>query len=133
MVAIVEFGDQRRLLPPGDEALGDRVEAAYERYFAEQSQHWHGNTPSGELTDMVRSAGLEVLRDHVSVITREPPLDEAERRYVTSSMWRAIKQLAEHLDRDDLNALELLARDDNRPDGTVVVSRRIVLARRALG
>lgn len=131
VVAIVEFGDQRRLLPPGDEALGDRVEAAYERYFAEQSQHWHGNTPSGELSDMVRGAGLEVVRDQVSVITREPPLDEAERRYVTSSMWRAIRQLEGHLDQDDLDALELLARDDQRPDGTVVVSRRILLARRA--
>ncbi len=131
VVAIVEFGDQRRLLPPGDEALADRVEAAYERYFEEQSQRWHGTTPSGELSEMVRSAGLEVLRDHVSVITREPPLDEAERRYVTSSMWRAIKQLDGHLDRDDLDALEQLARDDERPDGMVVVSRRIVMARRA--
>lgn len=131
VVAIVEFGDQRRLLPPGDDELGDRVEAAYERYFAEQSQHWHGNTPSGELSDMVRDAGLDVVGDHVSVITHEPPLDEAQRRYVTSSMWRAIKQLEGYLDRDDLVALELLARDDKRPDGTVVVSRRIVLARRA--
>ncbi|WP_332643579.1 class I SAM-dependent methyltransferase [Aeromicrobium sp.] len=131
VLAIVEFGDQRRLLPPGDDALGDRVEAAYERYFAEQSQHWHGNTPSGELSEMVRGAGLEVMDDHVSVITHEPPLDEAQRRYVTLSMWRAIKQLDGLLDPADLTALELLAEDDKRPDGTVVVSRRILLARRA--
>ena len=131
VLAIVEFGDQRRLLPPGDDALGDRVEAAYERYFAEQSQHWHGNTPSGELAEMVRGAGLEVMDDHVSVITHEPPLDEAQRRYVTASIWRAIRQLEGHLDPDDLTALEHLAVDDERPDGTVVVSRRILLARRA--
>ncbi len=130
IVAILEFGDQRRLLPPGDDELADRVEAAYREFFEAQQHHWHGDTPSGELTDMVEQAGLTVLDDHVSVITHRPPLDEAQRRYVTGSLVRARRQLEGHLARRDLRALDRLADDPDRPDAPVVVSRRIVLASR---
>lgn len=129
-VAIVEFGDQRELLPPGNDALGDRVENAYRRYFDEQSQHWHGDTPSDELAAMVGRAGLRVLSDHVSVITHQPPLDEAQRRYVTGSLMRARKQLEGLLTAADLDALERIARDPERADGPLLVSRRILLAGR---
>ncbi|WP_181407622.1 class I SAM-dependent methyltransferase [Nocardioides sambongensis] len=131
VVAILEFGDQRQVVPPGDAALGQRIEDAYRRFFDEQSQHWHGDTPSAELSAMVERAGLAVLSDHVSVITHQPPLDDAQRRYVTGSLLRARQQLDGLLPTDDLEQIARLAADEGRPDGPVVVSRRILLAHRA--
>jgi len=128
VVAIVEFGDQRRLLTPGNDALADRVESAYEHFFADQQRHWHGDTPSGELTDMVRAAGMTVVNDRFVSVTHKPPLDDAQRRYVTGALVRARRQLAEYLPPVDLDELERLAHDPTRADGPVVVSRRVVLA-----
>lgn len=131
VLAILEFGDQRRLVPVGDEALGDRMEVAFQRFFDDHSQHvWHGDTPSGEIADMVRESGLEILSDHVSVVTHELPLDEAQKRYVTGSLQRAARQLEGLLSRKDVKTLVDLAERSDRPDGPVVVSRRIILARK---
>jgi ubiquinone/menaquinone biosynthesis C-methylase UbiE len=129
VVAILEFGGQHRQLPPVLGAdLAERVDDAYVRFVEAQQQHWHGATPSGELADMVRAAGLRIVHDADAVITHEVPLSGPQRDHVTGSLQRARRQLGDFLDTADLTELQRQADDPDRPDTPVVVSRRVLVA-----
>lgn len=141
VVAINEHADDPVRFLPADLGVGrpglvGRVDQAASTWFAAMRAGLAGAAPSADLTDMVESAGLEVLVNGVVTVHLPAPLAPDARRFAVDQITRMQAQLAHHLDDHDLATLEVLldpgdpASIHHREDLEITATRRLVLARR---
>jgi SAM-dependent methyltransferase len=141
VLAIAEVADPLRILPAeldvGRPGLAQRIDAAAATWFAGMRDGLPGATPSRELTEMVREAGLVVLEASTATQHLSAPLSEEARRFAVDHLVRSTARLVAQLDEDDVSTLRVLTDPDDerslqrRDDLTIDASRRIVLARHA--
>ena len=140
LIAIAENADPMSVLPEqldvGRPGLGDRLDRAGAKGFAAMRERLTGAVPSADLPSMLSSAGLEVVSSQLAYERFDAPLPEAARRVVLGHLRRVREHLADYLDDDDREALDVLSDADEprgvmrRPDVFVVASRQILIARR---
>jgi SAM-dependent methyltransferase len=134
VLALVERAGPRRVLPAlsadGDRGLAQRLDEAWEEWFARMRVHLPGATSSDAYPTMIERAGFELIDERVLPLVLEAPLSEAARRFALHHLVRTRAQLAEHLAPADLDALDALADDsDGGARLTVHATRLVYLAR----
>jgi len=140
LIAIAENAEPMSVLPEnldvGRPGLGDRLDRAGAKWFAAMREGLTGAVPSADLPSMLSSAGFEVVSSQLAYERFDAPLSEAARRVVLGHLRRVREHLADYLDDEDLEALDVLSDAENpsgvmrRPDVFVVASRQILIARR---
>ena len=123
----VDFGDPMTFLPeelPEDLAVGrpglaERLEAAVTAWL----RHGHGHedvpddaTVNGDVDALARAAGLDVVAVRDVRLRLESPLDVPSRRLLAGHLRRFHAVLGDHLDPEDMAALESLL-DDASAEG----------------
>ena len=139
LLALVEFGDPMRVLPPdvdlGRPGIWDRLDAAWSRWFAGMRAELPGAVESDPYPVMLQAAGYEVVADQMLTLRLDPPLDEPARRLALRQLARAGSQIGAHVDPADLAALEPLVADHgpasilHRPDALIHASRHLYIGR----
>lgn len=141
LLAIAEVAEPMRVLPDdldvGRPGLPDRLDHAGAAWFAGMREGLPGAVPSADLPTMLGSAGLAVVGSRLARRRLDAPLDDQARQLALDHLGRQRKQLVDHLDADDLQALGVLTDVDDprsavhRSDLFVASSRQITIARRA--
>ena len=121
LLAVAEMAAPMRVLPDdldvGRPGLADRLEQAEAGWFGAMRAGLPDSVPSGDLAEMLESAGLVVVDDGVVEERLEPPLPDPARRLVMEHVGRAPHQVGEQLDDDDRRALDGAGRSRRPPRG----------------
>lgn len=137
LLALVEFGDPLRVLPPGAGELGqwERLEAAGAVWMREMRAGLPGAAVSEDYPDMLAGAGFEVLVDRQVDVHLDPPLDDRARQVAVNYLERMRRHVDPYADPADLALLDRLIDPDgpegvlHRPDALLHVSRHLYVAR----
>jgi len=139
LIAIAERAEPMRVLPDdldvGRPGLADRLDRAGAAWFAAMREGLAGAVPSTDLSSMLTSAGLEMVGSRLTRERFDAPLSDDARRVVLGHLRRVRERPHEHLDDDDLRALDVLIDVDDprgvmhRSDVFVAASRQIQIAR----
>jgi SAM-dependent methyltransferase len=140
LIAIAENAGPMSVLPEhldlGRPGLDDRLDRAGTKWFTAMREGLTGAVPSADLSSMLISAGFEVVSSQLAYERFDAPLSDAARRVALGHLRRVRGHLADYLDDDDLDALDMLSDADDprgvmrRADVFVVASRQILIARR---
>ncbi|MCU1502674.1 MAG: hypothetical protein JWM12_2028 [Ilumatobacteraceae bacterium] len=143
LIAIAEFGDPMHVLPDDLDAarpgLESRLDGAQIAWFAAMRAGLEDSVASADLATMLGAAGLDIVGERLVRERIDAPLSDSARRFALSHLRRVRGQVHERLDDEDLAALDVLIDPDDprgmmhRPDARIVASRRIVIARPAVG
>ena len=140
LLAIVERAGPVRVLPDdvdlGRPGLWQRLDAAWDSWFAEMRAELPDSTPSaGGYAALLEQAGFEVLADDVLPLAVDPPLDASARRFAQRQLQSARVQLGSHASEGDVEALDVLIDDAaadgimRRDDVQLRTTRQLVVAR----
>ena len=139
LLALVEFGDPMRVLPPqvdlGRPGIWDRLDTAWAAWFAGMRAELPGAVESDPYPAMLSAAGYEVVADQLLTLHLAPPLDEPARQLARRQLARAGSQIASYVDHADLAALEPVVADHgtesilHRSDAHIDASRHLYIGR----
>lgn len=139
VVAISELAEPMRVLPDqldvGPPGLAERLDRAGRTWFAAMREGLPGAVPSADVSSMLTSAGFDVVEVRMVRERFDAPLPDTARQVVLGHLRRTRKHLSELLNEEDLDAIDVLADDDDprsvlrRSDVFVDASREIVIAR----
>jgi SAM-dependent methyltransferase len=139
LIAIAELADPTRLLPDvldiGPPGFVGRLDAAGAAWFADMRHGLAGSVESADVPSMLAAAGFEVLGHRLARERLDPPLSDDARRAAHGELLRARAQLADRLDDDDRETLDILCDAEDpravvhRRDLFMASSRQIVVAR----
>ncbi|MFI5043675.1 MAG: class I SAM-dependent methyltransferase [Acidimicrobiales bacterium] len=140
LLAIVEMGGPLRVLP-GDAAVGrpgfeDRLDAAWEVWFAEMRSSLPGSVASTDYPTMLERAGFEVVVDEMLTLELDAPLDDRARRFAHRHLERSRARLGNDATTADRETFDVLLGDSSRSvlggDGVAIrASRHLYVARAA--
>jgi SAM-dependent methyltransferase len=141
LLVVVELDEPMRVLPDpldlGRPGLADRLTAAERTWFASMRAGLPDAVPSADLASMVAAAGLETVGSRVARQHLGAPLGEDARRLAHGYLRRIRGKVTEHLDKDDVDTLDVLVDADDprsvlhRPDAVLAASRQVLIARPA--
>jgi SAM-dependent methyltransferase len=136
VLALVERAGPLRVLPAlgadHDRGLAQRIDAAWEEWFARMRAHLPGATNSDAYPAMIERAGFELMDDRVLPLVLDAPLTDDARRFALHHLLRTRAQLSEHLAPADLDALDALAAEsEGGARLTVHATRHVYIARPA--
>ena len=139
VLVLAEHGDPMRFLPdgaePGRPGLTDRLAEADRSWLAAMRAGLPDSVPSTGYPAILDAAGFELVVDRVVHVRLAPPLSTQARRMVLERLQRMRELLAENLDRQDRDALDVLIDEGHplgimrRPDVFLDASRHVYIAR----
>jgi len=139
LIAIAELAEPMRVLPDdldlGRPGFADRLDRAEAKWFAGMREDLTDSVPSTDLPSMLAAGGLEVVGARLSRVRLDAPLSVDARQFAFGHLCRQREQLEEHLDDDDLHALDGLTDPNDRrsvrhrSDVFLASSRQILVAR----
>lgn len=139
VIALAERAEPMRALPDdldvGVPGLQDRLARAEDEWFAGMRAELPGAVESTDLSNMLKSAGFEILGSRAARLTVPAPLSPAARRMVARRLQRIRADETGALGEQDLQALDVLVSEDDprsvhhRPDVFISSSRQVCVAR----
>lgn len=115
LLALVEFGDETRMFPPGspDVPLGfeDRITAAGSKWVADMRDGLPGTTSSDDYPTMLRAAGFEMVVDEMVGVHFDSPLDGPVRTVLRGQLEQMRQRWAADLEPADIRFIEELVGD----------------------
>jgi SAM-dependent methyltransferase len=114
----------------GDDPAWDRLEAAWDRWFAGVRAALPGSRPSAPYPAMLAAAGFEVVVAEPIQVTLEPPIPEAGRAFAHRQLDRALVELADQLGPADDAVLRHLLEPAALAAAPIRATRDLFVARR---
>ncbi len=139
LLALVEFGDPRKVLPDAVEVehpgLRARLDAAGVAWMAGMRAELPGAAVSADYPAMLAAAGFDLVIDRVVEVRLDPPLDARSREVAHATLERVRRHYEPYADATDLAVIDALIDREapegimRRPDALLHVSRHLFIAR----